>query len=107
MRAEENRSCPVRAYVPARASTTMCIAAASVPKRELRTPVARNNWKVPEGTRTRSSRNGMAAFMLPNRLTIPARASWARAGSASSVSEYQAANNTKLSERSLATCGKL
>ena len=52
----------------------MCMAAARVPKRELTTPVARKSWNVSEGTRARSSRNGIAEFMLPNRLTIPASA---------------------------------
>ena len=52
----------------------MCMAAASVPKRELRTPVARKSWKVSAGTRAKSSRNGSDTLMLPKRLTIPAAA---------------------------------
>ena len=52
----------------------MCMAAARVPKRELRTPVATKSWKVSAGTRAKSRRKGSDTLMLPNRLTIPAKA---------------------------------
>jgi len=85
----------------------MCEAPASVPNRELRTPVARKSWNVSAGTRAKSSRNGMATLMLPKRLTMPAAARRGYSASVRLVSEYHAAKRTKLSESSFAEWGKL
>ncbi len=52
----------------------MCMAAARVPKRELRTPVARKSWNVSAGTCAKSSRKGSDTLMLPKRLTMPTAA---------------------------------
>ncbi len=85
----------------------MCEAPASVPNRELMTPVARKSWNVSAGTRAKSRRNGMATFMLPNRLTIPAAARRGYSAAGRGVSEYHAAKRTKLRESILAEWGKL
>jgi hypothetical protein len=45
--------------------------------------------------------------MLPKRLTIPTAASRGYSATPSSVSEYQAAKSTKLSESIFAAWGKL
>jgi hypothetical protein len=85
----------------------MCEAPASVPKRELRTPVARKSWNVSAGTRAKSRRKGIATFTLPNRLTTPAAARRGYSAGVSVVSEYHAAKRTKLNESILAEWGKL
>ena len=63
------------AALPSNATATVCTAAASVPKRELMTPVARNSWNVSAGMRNTSSRNGTAAFRLPKNDMNPVKAS--------------------------------
>ena len=108
MRADEKRSWPRRAYVPTSASTTMCMAAASVPKRELRTPVARNSWKVSAGTRSEVEQERDGHVDAAEQADHPGAGEARVVGQArAAVSEYQAANSTKLSESSLAACGKL
>ena len=72
--------------------------------RELRTLVARNNWKVSAGTCTRSSRDGMAALRLPNSARRPAE-DCARPARVQAVSQYQAAKDAKLRDSNLATPG--
>ena len=65
------------AALPSSATATVWTAARRAPKRELMTPVARNNWKVSAGMRNRSSRNGTAAFRLPKNVSRPGqRNSW-------------------------------
>ena len=62
----------VTATLPRIATVTVCIAATSVPNRELITPVARNSWKVSAGRSNRSSRKGTALFRLPKNESSPA-----------------------------------
>ena len=88
-------------------SAAVCIVATSEPKRELRTPdmVKRSNRSA--GSRARSSRNGIAALMLPNMLSEPAVARLNHCPSDRSMFENQAAKGTNASDRILPVCGKL
>ena len=85
----------------------MCIAATSVPKRELKTPLATNSWKVSAGMRNMSRRNGTATLTLPKNVTSPVSASCGYWVIGTGESANHPANRTKLIERSLPVCGKL
>ena len=60
---------------PRMARVSVCMAATALPIREFITLVALKRWKASCGRRKRSSRNGMAAFRLPKKLSSPAPAS--------------------------------
>jgi hypothetical protein len=88
-------------------SAAVCIVATSEPKREFRTPDIVNRSNKSAGNRNRSSRNGIAALMLPNMLSEPAVARLSHWPSDRSTFENHAPNGTNASDRILPVCGKL
>ena len=102
-----NRRAPTMAALPSSATATVWTAARRAPKRELMTPVARNNWKVSAGMRNRSNRNGTAAVRLPKNVSRPASASRGYSVTGTAASANHPANRMKLIDKSLPVWGKL